>query len=72
MWCIIKSAKPSENARHEKGENPMETETATVAICIDLEERILDLVNHDMLNEEDLASILRLAEQMEERRRGAP
>lgn len=50
----------------------METETATVAICTDLVERIRDLVSHDMLNEEDLASILRLAEQMEERRRGAP
>lgn len=50
----------------------METETATVTICTDLMERIRDLVSHDMLTTEDLASILRLAEQMMERRRGAP
>ena len=50
----------------------METETATITICTDLVERICDLVSQDMLTEEDTASILRLAEQMEERRRGAP
>ena len=50
----------------------METETATVTICTDLLERIHDLVSQDMLTDEDLACILRRAEQMMERRRGAP
>lgn len=50
----------------------METETATVTICTDLVERILDLVSQDMLTDEDTASILRLAEQMIERRRAEP
>ena len=50
----------------------METETATVTICTDLMERIRDLVSHDMLNDEDLACILRRAEQMIERRRAEP
>ena len=54
----------------------MGIKTATVnnhaTICTDLLERIRDLVSRDMLTEEDLASILRLAEQMNERRREEP
>lgn len=69
---MVVQAKPSEHARQRKGIKPMETETATVTICTDLLERIRDLVSQDMLNEEDLACILRRAEQMMERRRGAP
>ena len=40
--------------------------------CADLLERIADLVNHDKLTTEELASVLRLAEQMRDRRRGEP
>ena len=49
----------------------METTAETTTICTDLLERIQDLVSHDMLTDEDLACILRRAEQMMERRRAA-
>lgn len=48
----------------------METTMKTIT-CADLMERIADLVNHDKLTTEELASVLRLAEQMMERRRAA-
>lgn len=50
----------------------MKNTTETTTICTDLVELILDLVSHDMLTEEDLACILRRAEQMIERRRAEP
>lgn len=50
----------------------MDNTTEKTIICEDLLERIRDLVSHDMLNEEDLASILRLVEQMMDRRRVEP
>ena len=68
---MVVQAKPSAKPGVKKGEKPMETETATVAICTDLLERIQDLVSQDMLTDEDLACILRRAEQMMERRRAA-
>lgn len=49
----------------------METTAETTTICTDLLERIQDLVSQDMLTDEDLASVLRLAEQMRDRRRAA-
>jgi hypothetical protein len=52
------------------GGNDMETTMKTIT-CADLMERIADLVNHDKLTTEELASVLRLAEQMMERRRAA-
>ena len=65
-------SKAEHKARQKERGTVMETETATVTICTDLVERILDLVSQDMLTDEDTASILRLAEQMIERRREAP
>ena len=50
----------------------MNNTTETTTICTDLVELILDLVSQDMLTDEDTASILRLAEQMIERRRAEP
>lgn len=50
----------------------MDNTTTTTTICTDLVEFILDLVSQDILTNEDTASILRLAEQMIERRRAEP
>jgi hypothetical protein len=50
----------------------MNNTTEPTTICTDLVEHILDLVSQDMLTDEDTASILRLAEQMIERRRAEP
>lgn len=50
----------------------MDNTTEKTITCADLMERIADLVNHDKLTTEDLASVLRLAEQMRDRRRGEP
>lgn len=54
------------------GGNAMDNTTEKNITCADLMERIADLVNHDKLTTEELASILRLAEQMRDRRRGEP
>jgi hypothetical protein len=50
----------------------MDNTTEKTITCADLMERIADLVNHDKLTTEELASVLRLAEQMRDRRRGEP
>lgn len=50
----------------------MDNTAETTTICTDLLERIQDLVSQDMLTNEDLACILRRAEQMMERRRVEP